>query len=103
MQSVDILSATTTTTTKITIESLQIEGITLERMTREGAGDWVEAVALPTPSPYGRMQRSGEMGIIRRDGQEFCPQGEGGIRTRRGGGGRPPNMAGRHFAEAWRT
>ena len=46
-------------------------------MTEEGTGDGVEAAALPALSPRGRVHRSGEMGIIGRDGREFCPQGEG--------------------------
>ena len=38
-------------------------------MAGEGTGDGVEAVALPAPSPRGRAQRIGEMGIIGRDGR----------------------------------
>ena len=46
----------------------------------------VEAAALPAPSLCGLAQRSREMGIIRRDRQEFRPRGEGGdlsLRNRR--------------------
>ena len=45
----------------------------------EGKGGGVEAAAIPVPSPHGRAQRSGEMGIIGRDGREFRPQGEEGF------------------------
>ena len=58
-------------------------------MTGEGAGDGVESAALPTPSLRGRVQMSGEMGIIGRDGQEFRPRGEGGVSTRGSGSRRP--------------
>ena len=52
-----------------TIESLQTKQITPEGMTWEGAGNGVEAAALPTLSPRGRAQRSREMGIMDRDGR----------------------------------
>ena len=45
-------------------------------------------------------QRSREMRIIGRDGQEFRPQGEWGVCPHRRGGGRPPNMVGEPHAGA---
>ena len=91
-----------TTTTK-TIEYIRNKRITLEGMTGEGTGNGVEAAALPALSSRGRAQRSREMGIIGRDGWEFLPQREGGIRPCGSGGGRPPTMVGRTRAGAWRT
>ena len=92
----------TTTTTK-TIESLQTKQITPEGVTGEGTGVGLEAAALPVPSPRGRAQRSGEMGIIGRDGRQFRPRGEGRIHPLGSGGGRPPTMVGLPQAGAWRT
>ena len=66
-------------------------------------GGRVEAVALSVPSLCGRVQKIGETGIIVRDGKEFCPRVEGGIRPRRSGGGRPPTMSGRPCVGSWRT
>ena len=79
-------------------------------MMGEGTGDGVEAAALPTPLTgivgnvkRGRVQRSGQMGIIDRDGQECRPWGEGGLRPSRSGSGRPPTMVERPCAGASRT
>ena len=69
----------------------------------EGIGDGVEAAALPAPSPRRRVQRSWEMRINGRDGQEFRLQGEGGGCSHGSGGGRPPTMVGRPHTGAWRT
>ena len=88
-----------TTTTK-TIESLQTERITLEGMTGEGTKGGVEAAALPAPPPCGRVQRSGEMGIISRYGGGHSVRGERGVVRPRGSGGvRPPTMVGRPTQE----
>ena len=56
------------TTTMKMIEYIQTKPITTEEMTREETGGGVEAGALPAPSPRGRAQRSGVMGILGRDG-----------------------------------
>ena len=69
----------------------------------EGTGDGVEAAALPTPSVRGHAHRSRDMRIIGRDGQEFRPGVEGGIRPHGSGSGRPPTMVGRPHTGAWRT
>ena len=105
VQSIDISSATTTTTkmTTKTTESLWTERITLEGTTGKGTGDRVEDEELPTPSPRRRAQRSRETGIIGRDGQELCPREEGGIRPCGSGGGRLPTMVRRPHARDWRT
>ena len=47
--------------------------------------------------------RSGEIGIIVRDGREFRLRGEGGICPRGIGGGRPPTMVGLPHTGAWKT
>ena len=67
-------------------------------MTGEGTEEGLEATALLAPSLCGRVQRSGEMVIIGRDGMEFRPRGEGGIHPRGIVGGRPPTMVGRPLA-----
>ena len=72
-------------------------------MTGEETGDGVEATVLPAPSLRGHVLRSGEVGIIGRDGREFCLRGEWGIRPRGSGSRRPPTMDGRPHAGAWRT
>ena len=92
VQSVEILSVTTTTTKTKTIESLQTERITPEEITGKGERGRVEAAALPMLSPHRRAQLSGEVGIISRDGWEFRPRGDVGICPRGSGGGRPPTM-----------
>ena len=69
----------------------------------EGTGDGIDAAVLPASSPHRSVQRSVEMGIIRRDGQEFHPRGEGEISPCRRGSGRPPTMVGRPRAGYWIT
>ena len=100
VQSVEILSAMTTTKT---IEYLKIKWITPKGITEEGTGDRVEAMALPAPSSRRRAQRSREMGIIGRDGRKFYLRGEGGIRPHGSGSGISPTMAGRALSGDWRT
>ena len=81
VQSVEIQNATTTMTKMI--EYLRTERITPQGMTEAGKGDGVASAALPVPSPHRRAQRSGEMEIIGRDGQEFRPRREGGLSPRK--------------------
>ena len=90
-------------TTKKTIEYLQTGRVTPEGMTGEGMGNGVEAAALPTPSLHRRVQKSGDMGIIGRDGWEFRMRGEGWIHPRVRGGGRHPSIVGRPHTGSWRT
>ena len=66
-------------------------------------GDGVEATELPVPSLHKHAQRSGEIGIIFRDGKELRPLGEEGIHPHGSGGERPTTMVGYNHAEAWRT
>ena len=103
VQIIEISIATTMTTTMKMIKYIRTERITPEGMTGEGTGDGIETTAIPAPSPRGRAQRIGEMGIIGRDGQVFRPWGEGGIHPCRSGGGRPPTMVRRPHKGAWRT
>ena len=60
------------------IGSIRTKQITPVGVTGEEGRDGVEFLALPAPSPCGCTQRSGEMGIIGRDGQELRLHGEGG-------------------------
>ena len=60
-------------------------------------------ISLRTVTVRTHVQKSGDMGIISRDGQEFLPWREGGVLPHGSGGGRPPTMVGRPRAGAWRT
>ena len=95
-------TTTTTTTTKMT-KYLKTEQITTEGMTGEGKEYGVEAAELPVSSPLRHAQRSREMGVIGRDGQEFRPRVEGEILPCRSGFRRPPTMVGRPRAGDCRT
>ena len=58
------------------------------RLRRLGPGARKKAAA---GRKHGRAQRSGDMGIIGRDGQKFSLQGEGGILPCGSSGGKPPH------------